>query len=122
MRIGRFSIALAALCLASCTTVPAIPSSPSEICDRTGWDETGGQIVEISYKLFRTAGEFGVDAGKIKGERATYVRALDNQLFGLTQAVQSAYFACNATGYAEALAKAKQALATGDAALKGELP
>lgn len=116
----RFSIlCVAALCLSACATVP---SSPSQICDRTGWDEAGGQVIELGYKLFRTAGEFGVDAGKIKGTTATRVKAVDNQLYAATEAVQYAYATCNAAGYAQALENAKQALAAGDAALKGEQP
>jgi hypothetical protein len=123
MRGMLLLVAAASLVLPSCSVADAaagvagLPSSPSQVCDRTGWDETGGQLVELGYQLFRTAGELGVDLGKIKGPTATRVRALDSQLFALTQAVQNAYAACNAASYKEAIEKAKAALAAGNAAL-----
>lgn len=110
-------LAAASLALSACSTIGTIPPSPSEVCDKTTMDETGGQLVELGYRLFRTAGELGVDAGKIKGPLATRIRALDNQLFAATQAVQNAYATCNAADYAEAIERAKAALASANAAL-----
>lgn len=116
----RSILLLSAACLT--LTLPAcvgtvLPASPSAVCDRTTMDESGGQLVELGYRLFRTAGEIGVDAGKIKGPVATRVAKADNRIFAATQAVQSAYAACNAVDYAEAIAKAKAALSSGNDAL-----
>lgn len=80
-------------------------------------DEKAGTAVELGYKLFRTAGELAVDLGRVKGATATRIRALDNQLFAATQAVQNAYATCNASSYAAALTKANDALAAANAAL-----
>lgn len=116
-----FFPALAALALAlpACTpgSIGAVPASPSAVCDRTGWDERAGTAIELGYKLFRTAGELGVDLGRIKGATATRIRALDNQLFAATQAAQSAYATCNAASYSAAIAEATRLLAEANAAL-----
>lgn len=111
-------IAAAGLALSGCSALgTGIPSSPSAVCDKSTLDETGGQLVELGYRLFRTAGELAVDSGKLKGAAATRVRVLDNQLFAATQAVQSAYATCNASSYAAAIEQAKALLANANAAL-----
>lgn len=97
--------------------VAGLPSSPSAVCDRSTLDETGGQLVELGYRLFRTAGELAVDTGKVKGAAATRIRALDNQLYAATVTVQNAYASCNAASYADAIEKAKAVLASANAAL-----
>ncbi len=121
--------AAASLALAGCGAMTnaaagavGLPASPAAVCDRTGWDESGGQLVELGYRLFRTGGEALVDAGKIKGARATQVRALDMKLFDATVLVQTAYKTCNAADYAVAIVYAKSLLKQGDAVLskKGE--
>lgn len=99
--------------------VAGLPSAPSQVCDRTTWDETAGSAVELGYKGFRLAVEFGVDAGKIKGATATRAREANRKLFGLTQAVQRAYASCNSAGYLQAIREAKAALAQAMANLPG---
>lgn len=122
-------IAAASLALTGCGAmtnaaagVAGLPSSPAAICDKSTLDESGGQLVELGYRLFRTAGELGVDTGAIKGARATQVRVLDNKLFDATVAVQTAYKTCNAGDYAAAIVYARELLKQGDAVLakKGE--
>jgi hypothetical protein len=116
-------IAAASLALAGCATdsvggaLSSIPASPSVVCDRTTIDEQAGTAVELGYALFRTAGELAVDTGKLKGAAATKVRALDNQLFAATVAVQNAYATCNAASYKAAIASANAALKSANAAL-----
>lgn len=116
-------IGVAALALASCSVadtaahVGGLPSSPSAVCDKSTMDETGGQLVELGYKLFRTAGELAVDTGKLHGAAATRVAELDSQLFSATQAVQQAYATCNAASYASAIDHAKAVLTNANAAL-----
>lgn len=124
-------IAAASLVLSGCGAmtnaaagIAGLPASPAAVCDRSTMDESGGQLVELGYRLFRTAGELGVDTGVIKGARATQVRKLDMTLFTATVAVQTAYKTCNAGDYAAAIVYAKSLLAQGDAVLskKGEQP
>ncbi len=119
----RALILIASLVLSACSVPDAaahiggLPSSPSVVCDKSTLDETGGQLVELGYRLFVTAGELGVETGKIKGAAATRVRALDDKLFAATQAVQNAYATCNAASYAAAIENAKAVLTSANAAL-----
>lgn len=123
MRGFPFISALAALALCSCSVadtaaaVGGLPSSPSVVCDKSTMDEQSGTAVELGYALFRTAGELAVDTGKLHGAAATRVKALDNQLFAATQAVQSAYATCNAASYKAAIDSANAALKAANAAL-----
>ncbi len=116
-------LATASLALSACSVADGaavavgLPANPAAVCDRSTMDESGGQLVELGYRLFRTAGELAVDAGRVKGAAATKVRALDDQLFAATQAVQNAYATCNATSYADAIERAKAVLRSADAAL-----
>ena len=99
--------------------VAGLPAAPSQVCDRTTWDESAGTAVELSYKAFRLAVNFGVDAGKITGATATRARDANRRLFGLTQAVQRAYAACNSDGYLKAVREARAAFAQAMANLPG---
>lgn len=124
MRALRLSFAVAALAVASCgplaaisAVASAIPSAPVQVCDRTQWDENGGQLVELGYKAWRLSVKLGVQTGFVHGALATQTAKLDNQLFAATQAVQTAYSACNAASYKAAIAKAKDLLAHANAAM-----
>jgi hypothetical protein len=116
--IAAMSLALPACSVAdTAAQVAGLPASPSVVCDKTTMDERGGQLVELGYKLFRTAGELAVDTGKLHGAAATRVRELDNQLFAATKAVQNAYATCNAASYKAAIQNANNVLTDAQAAL-----
>lgn len=103
----------AALALAGCglTGLASIPSAPVAVADETVLDEQGALAVELAYKAARLAVETAVDAGQIRGERATQVAALDNQAYAAVQTARRAYRAGNATSYGAALAEARGAIA-----------
>jgi hypothetical protein len=104
----RYLFALPLL-LASCAT-PVIPPAPSEIADKTILDEQGALGAELAYKAARTAAELAVDAGVLKGTRASQVAALDRKAYAALLAVRTAYRAGNATAYDTALTEARSAV------------
>lgn len=91
--------------------LPSIPASPAAVADRTKADEVGLAAVELSYKAARLAVEAGVDAGKIKGQRAAWFQQRNREAWAAVQAAKAAYDTANATSYADALAKARAAAA-----------
>jgi hypothetical protein len=70
-----------------------IPTSPSSIANTTKLDEQAALTAQLAYKSWRIAVETGVNAGLIKGQLATHVAQLDNQLYSALQAVDAAYSA-----------------------------
>jgi uncharacterized protein YceK len=110
-------VPMLALCLAGCGTVTAaaagaagLPPTPQAAADATVLDEQAAIDLELAYKALRLAVETGVDAGLIKGARATQAAALDNKAFAALRVARSAYRAGNATGYLAALAEARSAI------------
>jgi hypothetical protein len=109
----RLVLAIAcSLALAACTTtgVPAIPDNPAAVADSTVKDEQAQLAVELAYKAARLAVEAGVDAGVIRGERATQFAALDRKAYAAVQASRTAYRTANATSYSGAIATARSAV------------
>lgn len=91
-----FLIPLAALALAlpGCNasgSLGPIPSSPGAIAPANELDERLAVGAELAYKTLRLALELGVDAGVIRGERATQMAALDNRAYQAVLAVRAAY-------------------------------
>ena len=115
MRRIIFAIALAAssLSLASCDlggAIKSVPTSPSQVADRTVIDEQGMQAVELAYKASRLAVETGVDAGFIRGPAAAKFAVLDNKAYAALGVLRGAYRTANAKGYGDALTNARQAV------------
>lgn len=114
------SLALVAA-LAACDTMNSPPvlatagevvaGGPVVIADRVTLDETAGQSVELAYKAARTAVEFGVDAGLIKGESAGRVQLYNRRAFAAVQVARTAYRTGNATSVKAASAEARAAIA-----------
>ena len=81
----RFVLGIAAaLALSACSTIgglPTPPTSPGEVAQHTTADEQARLRCEQGYKLSRTIGELGVDAGLVRGQLATRAASLDNQLY-----------------------------------------
>lgn len=121
MRKLLFACALVCAPLAACTTTGGLapPPAPATVANATILDEQVGQGVELAYAAFRTALEFAVDTGRLKGAAATRAAALDNRAFAATQAVQAAYRAGNSAGYLAAAKEARAAIAAALAAIKG---
>lgn len=120
--MNKILLALSALSLCSCNTLSALsqlPASPAAVCDRTLLDEQAGTGVELGYKAWRVGMELAVDSGKLHGAAATKIAAIDNQLFAGTVAVQTAYKACNAASYKQAISSAQATLVAATKALKG---
>lgn len=105
----------AALVLPGCTGImsrlSAVPASPAAVANSTTLDEQGALAVELAYKAARIAMETAVDAGLVKGSRATSVAAADNKAYAAVQVARRAYMAGNATDYATGLASARLAIA-----------
>jgi hypothetical protein len=102
------------LLLASCAGLGSLltpPASPAAVANTTTLDEQAALGVELAYKAARTAVEVGVDAGLIKGTRATQFAELDNKAFNAVVIVRRAYRAGNATDYATGLSQARLAVA-----------
>lgn len=104
------------LALPACTTVPA---GPGAVAETTVLDEQVAVSVELAYKAARLALETGVDAGLIKGTRATQVAELDNRAYIAVTAVRSAYRAGNAAAYTTAAVEAQIAVSAMLSAIKG---
>lgn len=96
-----------------------IPAAPVEVADQTTLDERGAIAVEVAYKAFRTAAEFGTDAGMIRGETATRVARLDDLAFAAVGAARAAYRAGNSESYEEAVKTALAAVGKAMAAING---
>lgn len=110
----------AAFTLGACVpTLGNIPSTPRSVADQSVLDERAAIAVEASYKAFRTVLESLVDAGMITGETATRAAELDNRAYAAVQAVRAAYRTGNAESYAAAVNEARQAIAAGLGAIKG---
>ena len=109
--IFRHLLACLALSLAitACATT-GLPSSPGAVASQTVKDEQAILAVELAYKAARLSIETGVDAGLIKGERATQFAALDNRAYSAVQIARDAYAAGNAADYVAAVARARSAV------------
>lgn len=84
------ALACSAPLVTSCATVPvgAVQNVQQEL-------NATMATVERVYKLSRTIGELGVDAGVIRGATATRLAALDNSLYAGLLRARSAYQAGN---------------------------
>lgn len=93
----RFICALIPLALMTgCANIP-VPASPSSIATHTVADEQALLRCEQGYKLSRTVGELGVDAGLIRGSATQTAAALDGKLYATLQTCRTAYRAFNST-------------------------
>lgn len=104
MRALLLATCLALAPLTACTTIPA---GPGEVANQTVLDEQAASSVELAYKAARIACEVAVDAGVIRGERATQFRDLNRRAYAAVLAVRTAYRAGNASGYASAISEAR---------------
>lgn len=86
-----------ALALASCNGMGTVPTSPGQVAQHTTADKQAMLRAEQAYKLARTIGELGVDAGVIRGETATRIAAIDQRLYQALQAARTAYRGFNST-------------------------
>lgn len=115
-----FVIFIAGLSLGACGVVDSVssPSSnPIAVCNRTAADEQGVVAFNLGYKAFRLAAETGVRSGFITGLVATKVRAINDQLFGAVQNVDTVYKTCSGD-LAAALAGANRLLSQGNSDLE----
>lgn len=103
--------------LPACTTLPI--AGPGPVAEATALDEKVAVSVELAYRAARVAMETGVDAGLIKGARATQVAGLDNRAYAAVLAVRAAYKAGNAASYATAAVEAQTAVSAMLGAIKG---
>jgi hypothetical protein len=123
-RLFIAALAASSLALSSCAGFGALMgaggvTSPAAVAGHTTADEEAMRTAELLYKGWRTAVEVGVDAGLIKGERATRVADIDNRLFAALKAVRAAYRSFNATDFHSALQNLNDAAQEGQAAIKG---
>lgn len=109
----RLLIALALASATACTPIPA----PNTVADLTTLDEQGALGVELAYRAFRTAVEFGVDARLVQAPLARCLAALDNTAYSAVQATRAAYRAGNASNYLAASEQARTAISTALATL-----
>ena len=94
-------VAALALSLSGCAglgNLGSIPTAPAEVAQHTTADEQARLRCEQAYKLSRSIGEIGVDAGLIKGQLATKAADLDRKLYAGLQTCRTAYRAFNSTG------------------------
>lgn len=112
------SAAPTAAILADAAGVPA----PASLANRSIRDEQALLALELAYKLARTAGEIGLDAGLIKGRRASDLAALDNRAYLSVTLARSLYSAGNDATWRDALAEANHAVSAILPLLKGESP
>lgn len=115
----RALVLAAAFALASCQTLPTVPTAPADVANATVLDEKAGIAVEVAYKAWRTAVELAVDGGVLKGDKAARVAEIDRRAYTATLATQAAYRAGNAAGYATAAREATDAIRLGVAVMKG---
>lgn len=114
------ALAIAALSACALPAAPAgIPAAPVEVADKTVLDERAAFGVELAYEAFRSAVELGVDAGLIKGARATALANLDSRAYQALLVARAAYDAGNAESYSSALSNAREAISDGIALIKG---
>jgi hypothetical protein len=106
----KLLIAFAALSLTACST--AVVPTPVEVADRVVLDERIAVSVELAYKAARTAVETAVDAGLVKGDKATTLAALDRKAYTAVLAVRAAYNAGNAQSYNDAVLQAQVAISS----------
>jgi hypothetical protein len=114
-----FVVALACTSLSACSTLAAIPASPSVVANATVLDEQAATGAEIAYKAFRVAVKAYVTGYGVSPETAGKLRTINNQAYGLLGSVRRAYNAGNATSYNSALSDLYGSIAQGYAIIKG---
>lgn len=115
----RLLIPIAALSLALTGCAGLLtPPAPAVVANQAVLDEQGAIGVELAYKAARMAVEVAVDAGLLKGDRASKAAQLDNQAFAAVTGVRAAYRAGNASSYGVALAESRAAVTAMLAAVK----
>jgi hypothetical protein len=103
------AIALVSTSLTACTTVPP---APVDVANKTVLDERAAIGVELAYKAARLAIETAVDAGLVKGQRATAIAELDRTAYKAVLAARAAYRTGNAPAYDAALLQAQVAISS----------
>lgn len=98
-------------CAGLMSAFSAVPASPAAVANTTVLDEQAALGVELAYKAARIAMETAVDAGILKGARATQLAAADNKAYAAIQVARRAYQAGNATDYQSGVASARLAVA-----------
>lgn len=101
------------------TACASVPTGPGTIANSTKLDEQAAVTAQLAYKSWRIAVETGINAGLIKGQLATKIAGLDNQLYSALQAVDAAYASGNASSYASAIGNFNTALTVGYTAIGG---
>jgi|GEM_PF-7100749 len=104
------STAPAAANIAASVADAAGAPAPVSLADRSVRDEQALLALELAYKLARTAGEMGLDAGVIRGQRARDLAALDNRAYLSVTLARSLYTAGNEATWHDALAEANRAV------------
>lgn len=110
------ALALCATSLSACATIPA----PATLANSTKIDEQSINTLELAYKTWRLAVETGIHAGYIKGQLATHVAQLDDQIYSALVAAETAYTGANAADYNTAVANFNTALTVGYSAIGGK--
>lgn len=105
------TLLLAALSLAGCAALTAVPPSPGSVADQTILDERAAIAVEQGYRAGALLLETAVDAGLVRGAAARTAAVVERRAWGAVQAVRAAYRTGNAADYATALGEARSALA-----------
>jgi hypothetical protein len=118
----HLSIALLCLGLAACGPLNSLPPAPAALADKTLLDEQSALSVELAYQAEALTLRTALRSGLLTGDAATRAAALDNRAYAAVTAVRAAYDAGNASGYAEALLNARQAIAATLTLLKGATP
>lgn len=119
------ALALSGLALTGCSLAglkAGIPASPAAVADSTVKDEQTLRGVELAYKAARLAMETAVDAGLLKGQRATQVAAFDNRAYQAILTARAAYRTANAPGYRAAVNEAEGLVGQFLALIKGNTP
>lgn len=105
-------IALAAILLPACTmTAPQTLPPPVQVADMTIADEKAGLAIELAYQAAATAALTADRAGIVPDTMRPRIAAANRRAIAAVGAVRAAYDASNAASYAEALPKAREAVA-----------
>lgn len=112
-------LALAACTPATVVTTPLVIPAPAQFAGRTAADEQISIAVELGYQAFARALELGVDAGVIKGERATKARVAHRAAYRGVLVLREAYKTANAEDFLNAARSANSTIAQAIAIVKG---
>lgn len=109
------SLAVASLSLSGCMgalgALSGIPPAPAAVADQTRLDEQAALSIELAYQAAARLISVAVDAGLVRGDRATQIAAIDRRAYRAVLTARAAYDAGNAASYASALATARTEIA-----------